>query len=85
MQTTAGLVGGLTAILATTLAHAATADTAARSWSIAPREAWVQSAPPTTAAAEPVTGVLLHDRQIRITADGDDRYEHTVLDRRAHV
>jgi hypothetical protein len=48
-------------------------------WSIAPREAWVQSAPARTTQAVPATGVLLHDRQIRITADGDDRYEHTLL------
>ena len=78
MRTNAGLLSALLAMLVAPLAHAA-ADTAARSWSIASREAWVQGAPPTTAAAEPVTGVLLHDRQIRITADGDDRYEHTVL------
>lgn len=44
----------------------------APSWRVAPREAWV---------AEPPTGVgpTLHDRQIRIGAQGDDRYEHTVL------
>jgi Domain of Unknown Function with PDB structure (DUF3857) len=79
MRTNAGLLAGLTAMLVATLAVAAASETVARNWSIAPREAWVQSAPAMTAAPAPATGVLLHDRQIRITADGDDRYEHTVL------
>jgi len=42
------------------------------SWSVAPREAWVQGA--AADAAPP-----LHDRQIRLTAAGDDRYERTLL------
>ena len=66
------LLSGLIAILATPQAGS-------RSWSIAPREAWIQSAPARTTQTGPATGVLLHDRQIRITADGDDRYEHTLL------
>jgi hypothetical protein len=39
---------------------------------MAPRESWVQTAPATA-------GLPLHDRQIRVTAEGDDRYEHTLL------
>jgi hypothetical protein len=39
---------------------------------MAPRESWVQAAP---AGAD----LPLHDRQIRVTAAGDDRYEHTLL------
>ncbi len=39
----------------------------------------MRNAPAGAAPALPGSGVLLHDRQIRITADGDDRYEHTVL------
>jgi len=58
----------------------AAADTAP--WRLGAREAWVQSVPPpygdiTQAPTTP--GVLLHDRQIRITAAGDDRYEHTLV------
>jgi hypothetical protein len=45
---------------------------AAPSWSVAPRESWVQDVP--AGSAPP-----LHDRQIRITAAGDDRYEHALL------
>jgi hypothetical protein len=73
------LLCGLLAILVTPLTYAASADTGSRNWSIAPREAWVQSPPATAAQAIPTTGMLLHDRQIRITGDGDERYEHTVL------
>jgi hypothetical protein len=39
----------------------------------------VLSAPAAPAAAAHTAGVVMHDRQIRITADGDHRYEHTVL------
>ncbi len=58
----------------------AAADTL--TWRVGAREAWVQAAPPpygelTQAPTAP--GVLLHDRQIRITAVGDDRYEHVLL------
>ncbi|HTY94509.1 MAG TPA: DUF3857 domain-containing protein [Steroidobacteraceae bacterium] len=53
------------------LAWQAGAAAAAPPWRVAPREAWIQDAP---AAAGP----LLHDRQIRVTAEGDDRYEHTI-------
>jgi Domain of Unknown Function with PDB structure (DUF3857) len=73
------LSSGLLAILVTPLTCAASADTSSGNWSIAPREAWVQSPPAAAAQASPATGVLLHDRQIRITGDGDERYEHTVL------
>ncbi|HTB68053.1 MAG TPA: DUF3857 domain-containing protein [Steroidobacteraceae bacterium] len=45
---------------------------AAPVWHVAPRAAWVQDSP------QPA-GVLLHDRQIRITAAGDERYEHRVV------
>jgi hypothetical protein len=45
---------------------------AAPAWHVAPRAAWVQDSP------QPA-GVPLHDRQIRVTAAGDDRYEHLVL------
>jgi hypothetical protein len=48
-----------------------TAAAAQPAWRVAPREAWVQQTPATTAP--------LHDRQIRVTAAGDDRYEHTLL------
>ena len=57
-------------------------------WRVAAREAWVRDAPATapastpavaTAAAQPAAGVLLHDCQIRIGADGDDRYEHWIV------
>ncbi len=41
-------------------------------WRVAARAAWVQDVP--AGAAQP-----LHDRQIRVTAEGDDRYEHTLL------
>jgi hypothetical protein len=47
------------------------ASAASPLWRVAPRAAWVQDAP---GAAQP-----LHDRQIRVTAEGDDRYEHTLL------
>jgi len=63
----------------TPLTYAASTDTSSRNWSIAPREAWVQSPPAAAAQAIPATGTLLHDRQIRITGDGDERYEHIVL------
>ncbi|MGC1458198.1 MAG: DUF3857 domain-containing protein [Steroidobacteraceae bacterium] len=45
---------------------------AASAWSVAPREGWVQ---------DPPAGTTLpwHDRQIRVTAAGDERYEHTLL------
>jgi len=70
-------LSGLTAILVTPLAHPATqADS--HPWSIAPREAWVQELPAPSTPPAAVPGVLLHDRQIRISAAGDDRYEHTV-------
>ena len=52
------------------------------SWRLGAREAWVQAAPLAFGdSAQPPTapGVLLHDRQIRITAEGDDRYEHWLL------
>ncbi len=45
---------------------------AAATWSVAPREGWVQDPPAGTT-------LPLHDRQIRVTAAGDERYEHTVL------
>jgi hypothetical protein len=45
---------------------------AAPAWSVGPRESWVQDV--AAGAAPP-----LHDRQIRLTAAGDDRYEHVVL------
>jgi hypothetical protein len=45
---------------------------AASAWSVAPREAWVQDPPAGTT-------LPLHDRQIRVTAAGDERYEHTLL------
>jgi hypothetical protein len=48
------------------------AGVAAPAWNVAPRAAWVQDSP------QPA-GVLLHDRQIRITAAGDDRYEHLMV------
>ncbi len=52
------------------------------SWRLGAREAWVQPAPQSYADMAPATGapgLLLHDRQIRITDEGDDRYEHTLL------
>jgi hypothetical protein len=48
------------------------AAAAAPAWRVAPRETWVQDPPAGTI-------LPLHDRQIRITAAGDERYEHTVL------
>jgi hypothetical protein len=39
---------------------------------MAPRESWVQTAPASA-------GLPLHDRQVRVTAEGDDRYEHILL------
>ncbi len=51
-------------------------------WRPGPREAWVQAAPlpfGDSATAPQAPGLLLHDRQIRITAEGDDRYEHLLL------
>ena len=54
------------------------ADTAPAAWRVAPREEWVRDLPAATAQLPAASGVLLHDRQIRITASGDDRYEHTV-------
>ena len=49
-------------------------------WRVAPREAWVQDAPSAAQAAPaPPAGLQLHDRQIRVTDIGDDRYEHTIL------
>lgn len=45
---------------------------AAPAWRVAPREGWVQDSPAPA-------GVLLHDRQIRITAAGDERYEHLIV------
>ncbi|HEV2701579.1 MAG TPA: DUF3857 domain-containing protein [Steroidobacteraceae bacterium] len=48
------------------------ASAASPVWRVAPRAAWVQGTPAGT--AQP-----LHDRQIRVTAEGDDRYEHTLL------
>jgi len=48
------------------------AGVAAPAWHVAPRAAWVQDAP------QPA-GVLLHDRQIRISAAGDERYEHLIV------
>jgi hypothetical protein len=51
-------------------------------WRVAPRDAWVQPAPAPygdVAQMPAATGLLLHDRQIRITAEGDDRYEHLIL------
>ncbi len=41
-------------------------------WRMAPREAWIHE-PPADAT------LPLHDRQIRVTAAGDDRYEHIRL------
>jgi hypothetical protein len=58
----------------------AAADTL--TWRVGAREAWVQAAPPPYGElrqAPTAPGVLLHDRQIRITAAGDDRYEHVLL------
>ncbi len=49
-----------------------TASAAAPAWNVAARESWVQAAPAGTTPP-------LHDRQIRLTAAGDDRYEHTLL------
>lgn len=52
------------------------------SWRLGARDAWVQAAPPAYAdvrQAPGTPGLLLHDRQIRITAAGDERYEHTLL------
>ncbi len=46
------------------------------------RETWVQDAPQAygdSPRAPSASGVLLHDRQIRVTAQGDDRYEHLLL------
>ena len=51
-------------------------------WRFATREAWVQAAPlafGNSAQAPTASGLLLHDRQIRITAEGDERYEHLLL------
>jgi hypothetical protein len=45
---------------------------AAPAWQLAPRASWVQDSP------QPA-GVPLHDRQIHITAAGDERYEHLVV------
>jgi hypothetical protein len=58
----------------------AAADTL--TWRPGAREAWVQPAPLAfgdAAQAPSAAGLLLHDRQIRITAEGDDRYEHLLL------
>ncbi len=60
------------AVLALLFAASAAAA-APPTWSQAVREEWVLAVP-SGAAPGP-----LHDRQIRITANGDDRYEHTVL------
>ena len=52
------------------------------SWRLGAREAWVQAAPLAfgdSAQAPGAPGLLLHDRQIRVTAEGDDRYEHLLL------
>ena len=52
------------------------------SWRLGAREAWVQAAPLAfgdSAQAPSAPGLLLHDRQIRVTAEGDDRYEHVLL------
>jgi hypothetical protein len=48
------------------------AGAAASAWHIAAREAWVQESP-----VPP--GTPFHDRQIHVTAAGDDRYEHLTL------
>lgn len=48
-------------------------------WRLTARPAWVLDAPPDAGSSPaPGAGVLLHDRQIRLTAAGDDRYEHTI-------
>jgi hypothetical protein len=49
------------------------AGVAAPAWHVAPRAAWVQDSPP------PAGVLLLHDRQIRITTAGDERYEHLIV------
>ncbi len=72
----------LWALLAGLAPGPADAAAASATWRVAPREAWVQPAPlpyGDSAQAPAATGLLLHDRQIRITADGDDRYEHRIL------
>lgn len=47
-------------------------------WQVAPRATWIL--PPAAAlASTSASGLVLHDRQIRLTDEGDDRYEHTVL------
>jgi len=43
------------------------------------------SAPDSATQACQAAAWWLHDRQIRIIADGDDRYEHTVLRCRARI
>jgi hypothetical protein len=60
----------------------ASAAAASALWRVAPREAWVQPAPAPygdVAQGPAAAGLLLHDRQIHITAEGDDRYEHLIL------
>ncbi len=73
------IILSLTAALLT-LNTSAAAATSTSAWRIGPREAWIQDVPRTSAVAQtpPPMGLLLHDRQIRVTAAGDDRYEHTI-------
>jgi transglutaminase-like putative cysteine protease len=66
------------ALIAGPVAFRSAADSAPASWRVAPREAWIQDAPAGALPARTGAGLLLHDRQIRLTAVGDDRYEHTL-------